>query len=152
LTFPVAGNQEVLIDRSAPVAGSLRHHKARLLLRIWGRPAAKIASDAWAYNSLTQKGYWHLPVPIRGDPAFAEDYLPMVHLVFANLKSWLLGCHHGVSPQHLQAYLNEYAFRFYPFNLFRSLLGIRGHALGPTYEGLYSGTWEHPRCSRSLVA
>ena len=25
-------------------------------------------------------------------------------------------------------------------------------ALGPTYEGLYSGTWEHPRCSRSLVA
>ena len=85
----------------------------------------------------------------------AEDYLPIVHLVFANLKSWLLGCHHGVSPQHLQAHLNEYAFRFnrrfYPFNSFRSFLGISGRALGPTYEGLYFGTWEHPRCSRSLV-
>ena len=65
-----------------------------------------------AYNSLTEKGYRHVPVPIRGDPALAEDYLPIVHLVFANLKSWLLGCHHGVSPQHLQAHLNEYAFRF----------------------------------------
>src|SRR5215471_15628050 len=33
---------------------------------------------------------------------------------------------------------NEYAFgfnrRFYPFNSFRSLLGISGRALGPTYE------------------
>jgi hypothetical protein len=28
-------------------------------------------------------------VPIRGDPALAEDYLAMVYLVFANLKA---GC------------------------------------------------------------
>jgi hypothetical protein len=62
----------------------------------------------------------------------------------------------GVSRQHLQAYLNEYAFRFnrrfYPFNSFRSLLGIGGRAAGPTYDGLYSGEWQHPRCSRSSVA
>ena len=65
-----------------------------------------------------------------GDPEVAEEYLPIVHLVFSNLKSWLTGCHHGVSPQHLQAYLNEFTFRFnrrfYPFNAFRSLLGIGG--------------------------
>jgi hypothetical protein len=40
------------------------------------------------------------------------------------------GRHHGVSPQHLQACLNEFTFRinrrFYPFNAFRSRLGI-GH-------------------------
>jgi hypothetical protein len=57
---------------------------------------------------------------MSGNPVMAEDYLPIVHLVFGNLKSWLRGCHHGVSPQHLQAYLNEFAFRFdrrfYPFN------------------------------------
>ena len=34
------------------------------------------------------------------------------HLVFANLKTWLIGIHHGVSHQHLQAYLNEFTFRF----------------------------------------
>ena len=33
-------------------------------------------------------------------------------LVFSNLKTWLRGIHHGVSPQHLQAYRNEFTFRF----------------------------------------
>jgi hypothetical protein len=48
--------------------------------------------------------------------------------IFSNLKAWLNGVHHGVSPKHLQAYLNEFVFRFnrrfYPFNAFRSLLGL----------------------------
>jgi ISXO2 transposase-like protein len=45
----------------------------------------------------------------------------MIHLVFSNLKTWLNGIHHGVSAKHLQAYLNEFTFRFnrrfYPFNV-----------------------------------
>jgi hypothetical protein len=45
--------------------------------------------------------------------------------------------------QHLQAYLNEFTFRFnrrfYPFNAFRSLLGIAGGVTAPTYAELYSG-------------
>lgn len=52
------------------------------------------------------------------------------------------------SLQHLQAYLNEFTFRFnrrfHPFNAFRSLLGIAGEATAPTYEALYSGEWWHP--------
>ncbi|EQD79625.1 putative transposase, partial [mine drainage metagenome] len=48
----------------------------------------------------------------RGDMQIAETFLPIVHLVFSNLKTWLRGTHHGVSPQHLQAYLNEFTFRF----------------------------------------
>lgn len=117
---------------------------------------AQIVSDAWrGYSTLTAKGYRHVPITMAGDPAMAEDYLPIVHLVFGNLKSWLHGCHHGVSPQHLQAYLNEYAFRFnrrfYPFNSFRSLLGIGGRSVAPTYEGLYSGSWQHPKSSRQNI-
>jgi hypothetical protein len=92
-----------------------------------------------------------LPVVEVGNPEVAEEYLPIVHLVFSNLKSWLRGCHHGVSPQHLQAYLNEFTFRFnrrfYPFNAFRSLLGIGMGNESPTYDELYSGEWEHPRVS-----
>lgn len=69
----------------------------------------------------------------------------------ANLKSWLRGCHHGVSEKHLQAYLNEFTFRFnrrfYPFNAFRSLLGIGGGAESPTYRELYDGNWQHPTAS-----
>ena len=94
--------------------------------------------------------YKHLAIAERGDPQVAEQYLPIIHLVFANLKTWLNGTHHGVSHQHLQAYLNEFTFRFnrwfYPFNAFRSLLGIAGDVTAPTYDELYSGAWKHPTC------
>ncbi len=35
----------------------------------------------------------------------------------------------------------------YPFNAFRSLLGIAGDVSAPTFDELYSGKWEHPTCS-----
>jgi transposase-like protein len=120
-------------------------------------PGAMVVTDAWGgYGPLEERGYRHLPVAAQGDLGVAEDFLPISHLIFSNLKSWLRGCHHGVSPQHLQAYLNEFAFRFnrrfYPFNAFRSLLGIGGRAAAPTYDGLYSGAWQHPKCSVPLIA
>lgn len=68
--------------------------------------------------------------------------------MFSNLKAWINGTHHGVSADHLQAYLNEFAFRFnrrfYPFNAFRSLLGLATEAEAPTYAELYDGEWDHP--------
>ena len=41
-------------------------------------------------------------------PAKAGEWLPWVHVVIGNLKAFLLGTYHGVSPTHLQAYLNEF--------------------------------------------
>jgi len=58
------------------------------------------------------------------------------------LKAWLNGVHHGVSPQHLQAYLNEFTFRFnrrfFPFNAFRSLVGLGAATEPTTYDALYN--------------
>jgi transposase-like protein len=112
-------------------------------------PGAMIVTDDWSgYAGLQKRGFEHYPVPEKGDPDIAENVLPMVHLVFSNLKTWLRGIHHGVSEQHLQAYLNEFTFRFnrrlYPFNAFRSLLGIAGATRAPTYAELYSREWQHP--------
>ena len=112
-------------------------------------PGTSLVTDDWSgYASLAKRGYKHLAIAERGDPQVAEEYLPIIHLVFANLKTWLNGIHHGVSHQHLQAYLNEFTFRFnrrfYPFNAFRSLLGIAGGITAPTYAELYSGAWKHP--------
>ena len=120
-------------------------------------PGAEVVTDGWGgYNGLTGLGYRHVPVVIAGDRGIVEDYLPIVHIAFGNLQTWLRGIHHGVSPQHLQAYLNEFAFRFnrrfYPFNSFRSLLGIGRRAVAPTYDGLYSGAWQHPRCGHAIIA
>ena len=111
-----------------------------------------VVTDAWqGYAPLARMGYQHLAVAERGEPNVAEDYLPIIHLIFSNLKAWLNGVHHGVSPKHLQAYLNEFVFRlnrrFYPFNAFRSLLGLSVDAEAPTYAELYDGDWQHPTTS-----
>ena len=119
-------------------------------------PGTLLVTDDWAsYRALQSLGYDHRPIAQCGDPDISEEFLPIVHLVFSNLKNWLNGIHHGVSPQHLQAYLNEFTFRFnrrfYPFNAFRSLLGIATEITGPTFEGLYSGEWRHPTCSGCVL-
>ena len=106
-------------------------------------PGTKIITDDWrGYAGLAKQGYDHVAIAERGDPMVAEEFMPIIHLVFSNLKTWLRGIHHGVSPQHLQAYLNEFTFRFnrrfYPFNAFRSLLGIAGDVTAPTYAELYA--------------
>ncbi len=102
-----------------------------------------------SYNHLSNLGYLHDPLKLAGDPEKAEAHLPMIHLVFSNLKTWILGTHHGrIEPRHLQAYLNEYVFRFnrrfYPMNSFNSVLGLAANAKSPTYAQLYSGDWQHP--------
>lgn len=107
-----------------------------------------IVTDDWAgYDGLNEMGFEHLAVAERGEARIAEEYLPLIHLVFSNLKAWILGVHHGVDPQHLQAYCNEFTFRFnrrfYPFNSFRSLLGIASDTEAHTYEELYSGECVH---------
>jgi len=118
-------------------------------------PGSLIVTDDWSgYASLRKRGYDHHAIAESGDPETAEQFMPMIHLVFSNLKTWLNGIHHGVSAKHLQAYLNEFTFRFnrrfYPFNAFRSLLGIAGGVEAPTYAELYSGAWVHPTSSGCL--
>ena len=42
-----------------------------------------------------------------------SELMPRVHLAVALLKRWLLGTHQGgVSVEHLDAYLDEFTFRF----------------------------------------
>ena len=110
---------------------------------------AVVRTDGWrGYDDLAKLGYTHEPLVLDGDPERTDAHLPMIHIAFSNLKTWLLGTHHGVSQQHLQAYLNEFVFRFnrrfYPMTAFNSALGLAAHASAPTYETLYSGEWIHP--------
>lgn len=133
----------VVPDRSGEVLGGFVEAAVE--------PGAMVVTDDWSgYASLKRRGYDHHSIAQCGDPEIADEFLPISHMVFSNLKSWLLGTHHGVSRKHLQAYLNEFTFRFnrrfYPFNAFRSLLGNAGGAAGPTYAQLYTGEWRHPTC------
>ena len=71
-----------------------------------------IVSDAWkSYSSLPAEGYEHIIHAKKEESE--EGLLPHVHLIISLLKRWLLGTHQGkVSGKHLQAYLDEYVFRF----------------------------------------
>jgi transposase-like protein len=98
-------------------------------------PGTTVISDGWqGYASLSGMGYRHRP-KTQGRPERADVILPRVHRVFGNLKTWLRGTHHGVENRHLQAYLDEFTFRFNrrrtPMAAFQSLLGLTG-AHGPT--------------------
>jgi hypothetical protein len=110
---------------------------------------ATVRTDGWvSYGKLARLGYDHKALALNGDPEKAEAHLPMIHLVFSNLKTWINGTHHGrIEPRHLQSYLNEFVFRFnrrfYPMNSFNSVLGIAARTVPPTYAQLYSGEWEH---------
>lgn len=104
-----------------------------------------ITDEFKSYKNLSKYGYKHLQ--IEGSNV-EKSSLPLAHIAISNMKSWLKGVFHGVSKKHLQAYLNEYVFRFnrrhYPMSGFKSLLGLSSQVDFPTYKGLYEGTWEHP--------
>jgi transposase-like protein len=75
---------------------------------------AEVRTDGWkGYLGLARHNYEHRPVCLSdsGDPAHVV--MPGVHKVAALLKRWLLGTHQGsVTADHLDAYLDEFAFRF----------------------------------------
>ena len=72
-----------------------------------------VITDGWSsYASIGKSGYQHL-VPKKFEVANEKNLLPHVHMIVSLLKRWLLGTHQGaVQEIHLQAYLDEYVFRF----------------------------------------
>jgi len=123
----VAGAVEV-IPFTELKTGKVRHRSGRLRLRMVANasanslagfveqevePGAIVNTDGWdGYRRLKNSGYNHHRI-VQGKGREAVPILPHIHRVFSNLKTWLLGTYHGrVEQKYLQAYLNEYTFRF----------------------------------------
>lgn len=111
---------------------------------------SKVFTDGWSgYSFLEENGFQHeVRVQKRSD-----EPLKYVHRIISNFKTWLKGTYHGnMGEKHLQAYLNEYVFRFNRrFSQgkgFNRALGLAMELSGPTYEELYNagepGYWNHP--------
>lgn len=77
-------------------------------------PGATVHTDDWnGYSGVKAAGFAHRVTPTWGDPERSRKFFPHVHLVASLLKRWLGATHQGrVQKGHLQAYLNECAFRF----------------------------------------
>ncbi len=77
-------------------------------------PGSTVHTDGWqAYWTVPDRGYEHERTIMRAQHDPAHVVMPGVHRVASLLKRWLLVTHQGsVGPEHLDAYLNEFAFRF----------------------------------------
>lgn len=76
-------------------------------------PGSRVVTDGHqSYKSLRSRGFEHEARNQRASTT-DDDLLPHVHRVASLLKRWLLGTHQGgVHREHLDAYLEEFAFRF----------------------------------------
>ncbi|MEY4268201.1 MAG: hypothetical protein RIS90_2736 [Pseudomonadota bacterium] len=77
-------------------------------------PGAQVRTDgSAAYRSLGDLGYEHQRTVMLGSDVPAHVSMAGVHRVASLVKRWILGTHHGsVQPEHLDAYLDEFVFRF----------------------------------------
>ena len=77
-------------------------------------PGAEVRTDgSAAYRSLTELGFTHQRTVMLGSDVPAHVSMAGVHRVAALVQRWILGTHHGsVQPEHLDAYLDEFVFRF----------------------------------------
>ena len=77
-------------------------------------PGTQVRTDgSAAYRSLASLGYVHQQIVMLGAKEPAHVTLAGVHRVASLIKRWILGTHHGaVQPEHLDAYLDEFVFRF----------------------------------------
>lgn len=100
-------------------------------------------TDGWlGYANLTGTGYRREP---RSLPSGADidAGLPWSHIVLSNFKRWTLDISHGVSPAHLQAYLDEFRYRLnrrsQRLDLFRRILNRCLLYTGPATYALLTG-------------
>jgi len=112
--------------------------------------ATLVTDGSPSYDGLY--GYKRIEQIVGQAGLHADDVLPRFHTMVGNLKAWLLGTHHGaVREKHLQAYLDEFVFRFNRRgNLkaaFQTLLGLTPRAGTLTYHDVY-GEPAAPRATR----
>ena len=107
------------------------------------RAGSEVRMDGWqGYANLAGTGYHHASRSLPTGPDI-DAWLPWSHIVLSNFKRWTLDVFHGVSPAHLQAYLDEFCYRLnrrsQRLDLFRRLLNRCLLYTGPATYALLTG-------------
>ena len=132
----------VVVGLSLDEEGRPEFIKAQILEKVDGvsiaefaketiEPGAMISSDGLAvYNKLAESGFDHQPIKFNLEEN--PEHLKWLHVVLSNLKTFLNGTYHGVPDKHLQAYIDEFCYRFnrrfWPGQLFARTLNACAHA------------------------
>jgi transposase-like protein len=104
------------------------------------RPGQTIKTGGWrAYTAVWDKGYPHQPW-VNLSPEEIKIFLKWVHTLASNAKAFLLGTFHGVGHKHLQAYLDEFTYRFnrrkWEGQIFDRLVNVCANSIGVTFAEL----------------
>jgi transposase-like protein len=87
-------------------------------------PGSTIVTDGLSAYQRLNAQYHHIP---KEKQAAGKDFLKWVHVMISNTKTYILGTYHGgLGQDYLQAYLDEFCYRFnrrfFPDQLFGRLL------------------------------
>ncbi|GAB6194690.1 hypothetical protein JCM39068_44510 [Desulfocastanea catecholica] len=74
------------------------------------KPGQNIRTDAFPALNVVAKDHSHEKKITP--PEEAAEWLPLVHTVIGNLKTFLNGTFHGVTHKYLQEYVDEFCYRF----------------------------------------
>lgn len=113
-------------DKTPFIVGAERAHRGKLAIRVTANcsgasyrefanwhidDAAHIRTDDWkgAKAGLKERG-GHEPKAF--DAADDDARLPLVHHVISNFKAYVKGTYHGVTTDRLQAYADEFCWRY----------------------------------------
>lgn len=118
-------------------------------------PGTHLRTDELAaYNKVPDRPL--TKVNLKQSQLPAHIIFKWIHILFANLKRWALGTYHGFREKHIDAYLNEFVFRWNRRRSFGStmdrLFGI-GQRLAPiTYRDIVGDTkrWKQDRIEEIL--
>jgi transposase-like protein len=70
-----------------------------------------IKTDGFSVYSVVEKaGHKHKREVVRGKKA--HEVMKWTHILISNAKAFILGTFHGIGKKHLQAYLDEFCYRF----------------------------------------
>ena len=116
---PASPRQKEGIKKSQFVAGSARiavlpSATAAALggfVRSAAKPGARIITDGLKSYDRLADSFRHYSI-VQDGGKNADAVLPIVHVLFSNVKTWLNGTFHGVSAKHLPRYAREWNYRF----------------------------------------
>ncbi len=109
------------------------------------KPGATLITDGHPSYPGFSGDYRHDP-RVVGNMA-ASIVLPWSCRAFSLLKRWALGTYHGLRRKHVDAYLNEFVFRynrrFHRHVSFETVLGLAAHRTPETYRDIISRRAPH---------
>jgi transposase-like protein len=73
-------------------------------------PGQHVRTDAFPAMNIVEENHQHEKKITP--PKEVSTWLPLVHIVIGNMKTFLNGTFHGVTHKYLQEYLDEFCYRF----------------------------------------